>query len=383
MKSTASSLEQRNAYFDHLFATTGLFWLGQNTNHLPMHPAVKEALIASITAEEFHAYAPPGGFVSLLNATIEDLGLTPDDVSALITEGAVAALALVCRAYCAPETNFVTTDPGWKWPMQFARNAGSQIREIPIYDPHTHYRLTPEQLINNVDKNTSLIYLVDPNNPLGTCYNSEEITSFCKIAKNNGALLLHDCTYRDFAQEHFLAAHVYPEGAITIYSFSKWLGLAGLRLGAVVANRKIINSLAAASIAPLGSSVIAQRAAEAGLKVKKEWMNAVQAIQRRNQKAIKETVDLIPGLTTPVYPSEGNFLIVECAQLGLKPEALVVALAQNKIMIRQGEYHTPRFGSRFVKISTTVPSEWVDVLCKQLPAAIEVAQGMNDIPELF
>lgn len=102
-----------------------------------------------------------------------------------------------------------------------------------------------------------------------------------------GALVLHDCTYRDFADDHVLAARFYPEGAITTYSFSKWLGLAGLRIGAVVANKAIIERLAAYSSATLGSSVIAQRAAQAGLAVKKEWMREVQRIQRRNQAAIK------------------------------------------------------------------------------------------------
>ena len=53
------------------------------------------------------------------------------------------------------------------------------------------------------------------------------------------------------------------------------------------------------------------------------------------------------------------------------------------IMIRQGSYHTPRFGSRFVKVSTTVPSEWVDAFCRELPDAINAARGVNDIPELF
>ena len=39
-----SALEQRNAHFDRLFATKNLFWLGQNTNHLPTHPRVRAAV---------------------------------------------------------------------------------------------------------------------------------------------------------------------------------------------------------------------------------------------------------------------------------------------------------------------------------------------------
>jgi aspartate/methionine/tyrosine aminotransferase len=378
-----SGFAQRNAHFDRLFATQNLFWLGQNTNHLPMHPVVRKALSDSIAAEEFHAYAPPGGFTALLHAIVADLSLPPETTTALVTDGAVAALATVCRACCEPHTNFVTTDPGWKWPMQFARQAGAEIREIPIYDPAVGYRLTPENLAASIDRNTRIVYLVDPNNPLGICYTREEISAFCESARRVGACILHDCTYRDFADDHVLAARFYPEGAITIYSFSKWLGLAGLRIGALVANRDIVERLAAHSTATLGSSVIAQRAAQAGLAVKKEWMRDVQRIQRRNQAAIKGTVDGIPGLFMPIYPSQGNFVIIECAALGLKPEALAAVFAQRGIMIRQGSYHTPRFGSRFVKVSTTVPTEWIDAFCRELPDAIHAARGLNDVPELF
>jgi histidinol-phosphate aminotransferase len=378
-----SSFEQRNAHFDRLFATQNLFWLGQNTNHLPMHPAVHKALIESIESEEFHAYAPPGGFTALVHAIVEDLGLPHDTTTAVVTDGAVAALATACRAYCEPQTNFVTTDPGWKWPMQFARQAGAEVREIPIYDAGAGYRLTPEKLNESIDRNTRIIYLVDPNNPLGICYTRDEIIAFCESARKVGACLLHDCTYRDFADDHVLAARFYPEGAITIYSFSKWLGLAGLRIGAVVASRTTIERLASYSTATLGSSVVAQRAAQAGLAIKKQWMADVQSIQRRNQAAIKKQVDAIPGLLIPVYPSQGNFVIIECAALGLRPEALAAVFAKRGIMIRQGSYHTPRFGSRFVKVSTAVPAEWIDAFCQQLPEAIEAARGLNEIPELF
>ncbi len=378
-----SSFEQRNAHFDRLFNTPDLFWLGQNTNHVPMHPAVRKALIASIESEEFHAYAPPGGFIELLHGIIEDLRLPKQTTGALITDGAVAALATVCRALSAPDTNFVTTDPGWKWPMQFARQQGAEVREIPIYDPATGYRLTAKQLSETVDRNTRIIYLVDPNNPLGICYTRAEIKAFCDIARSVGAYVLHDCTYRDFADDHNLAAADYPERAITTYSFSKWLGLAGLRIGAVVANHAIIERLSSCSTATLGSSVIAQRAALAGLRVKKEWMREVQSIQRRNQAEIKKAVDKIDGLSVPIFPSQGNFVIIECTAMGLRPEALAAVMAQRGIMIRQGAYHTPRFGSRFVKVSTTVPTAWIDAFCRELPGAIEAARGLNTVPELY
>lgn len=373
--------EVKNAYFDRLFNTPGLKWLGQNTNHVPVHPAVRQAMIDAIDGEQFHAYAPPAGFEELRRLIVEDLGL--EGHVALLTDGAVAALFLVCRAFCKPGTSFVTTDPGWKWPLQFARQAGAEVREIPIYDPAINYKLTPQQLAAAVDQTTSIIYLVDPNNPLGICYTQDEIAAFVAIARKVGAVFLHDCTYRHFADAHHLAAKIYPERAVTTYSFSKWLGLAGLRIGAAVAHPDLIEKFAALSPNTLGSSVIAQRAAIAGLKVKAEWMPALKRINRRNQDAIAAAVARVPGLSLPVHPSQGNFLVLECVAAGVRPEALVDVYREHGIMIRQGAYHTPRFGDRFVKISTSVPADWVDAFCALLPTAVEKARGRNEVSALF
>ena len=63
-----SLLDTKNAYFDRLFSDPELKWLGQNTNHVPQHPAVAAAMHAAVDAENFHAYAPPAGMEALLGA---------------------------------------------------------------------------------------------------------------------------------------------------------------------------------------------------------------------------------------------------------------------------------------------------------------------------
>ncbi len=303
----------RNRYFDTLTATPGLAWMGQNTNHIPAHPAVLAAMHASIDAAEFNAYAPPLGFEALRAAITADLGVT--GAEALVTEGGVNALALVCRARCRPGTTFVTTDPTWKWPCLFARQAGAEVIEIPIYDPACHYRLTPDALRAACDARTAIIYIVDPNNPLGIRYTREEIAAFAAIAKDVGALFVHDCTYRDFADDHHPALLEAPDNAVVSVSFSKWLGLAGLRIGALVAPAAMLEDFAAQSTGVLGASVIAQRAALAGLGVKPEWMATVRATTRANNALIREAALAIPGFSVPVWPSHGNFIVIETGGL--------------------------------------------------------------------
>jgi len=376
-----SDAETRNRYFDRLFTNPELMWLGQNTNHFPLHPAVRKALHDAIDDESFHAYAPPLGMEALRTAIVDDLGVP--NQSAVVTDGAVAALALACRAFCEAGKGFVTTDPGWKWPLQFAAKAGCAITEIPIYGPEYGFKLSAEALAASTDGNTAVIYLVDPNNPLGTTYTEDEIRAFADRAREIGAILIHDCTYRDFADSHTLASRFYPEGTVTIVSFSKWLGLAGLRLGALVASPELLARILPHSQAPLGASVLAQRAAIAGLGVKAEWMAEVIAQQRENQRMIVDAFAKLPGFLVPVFPSQANFIVVECTGAGVTPEALVTALGEHDIMVRQGTYHTPRFGHRFIKISTTVPKAWAQALCDVLPQAVERARTLPATAALF
>ncbi|QCI67356.1 pyridoxal phosphate-dependent aminotransferase [Phreatobacter stygius] len=373
--------EVRNAHFDRLVNTPGLRWMGQNTNHATPHPAVLAAMEKCIRDEEFHIYAPPAGLEELRHGIVADLGLPGQ--AALLSDGAVASLYHVCHTLLEPGDEFITTDPTWNWPMAFARSVGATVTQIPIYGEEHGYRLAPERLAAAITPKTKVVYLVDPNNPLGSACTAAEIDGIVAATRQAGAYLIHDCTYRHFAYDHTLAATRYPERTITIYSFSKWLGFAGLRVGAVVAHPDIVEKLAGAPPNNLGSNILSQRAALAGLTIKDEWFPGVLAQQRANQKLIKDASDRIPGLAMPVYPSNGNFIVLECERAGVKPEALVAAYQEHDIMIRQGAYHTPTFGDRFVKISTSVPTAWVEEFVDLLPRLVEQARGRNEAVKLF
>jgi aspartate/methionine/tyrosine aminotransferase len=373
--------EIRNKYFDSLFANRDLRWMGQNTNHIPLPAGVRQAIEDSIAADEFRAYAPPLGFEELRAAIVDDLGLK--GATAVVTDGGIEALYHICHSETRPGYKFITTDPGWKWPALFSRAAGAEIVEIPIYDPACDYHLWADQLAEKTDNRTRIIYLVDPNNPLGTCVPKDEIKKIAEVARKCGAILIHDCTYRHFADNHTLAWPYYPEKTLTIYSFSKWLGLAGLRVAALVGSPGMLSALSKAAPNNLGSNVLSQRAAMAGLRSKSEWFPIVQQTQRNNQAAIKAAVDKLPGFRLPVYPSNGNFLVVECIDAGLQPEAIVAEMQRHNIMVRQGAYHTARFGHRFIKVSTTVPAKWVTEFCDLLPEVAHLVRGRKENAALF
>jgi histidinol-phosphate aminotransferase len=98
---------------------------------------------------------------------------------------------------------------------------------------------------------------------------------------------------------------------------------------------------------------------------------------------IGEATSAIEGLALPIQPSHGNFLVLETVAAGIRPEALVECYRRQGIMIRQGTYHTQRFGDRFVKVSTSVPSPWVEKFCTLLPEMVTQARTLNDLPPQF
>ena len=373
--------ERLNQHFELMVNTPDLMWLGRNTNHFPTHPVVLDAMLKSINDEDFHVYAPPFGLEDLRYLVIENLGL--EGMSALITDGAVSGLYHVCHTLCGPGDELVTTDPSWEWTMSFAESVGASVKQISIYGKKYGYRLDPGRLREVVSEKTKIIYLIDPNNPLGTCCTAEEIEEIADIARTVNAYLIQDCTYRDFAYQHYLAAKHYPERTITVWSFSKWLGFAGFRVGSLTANPDLIERLATAPPNILGSNIVAQKGAVAGLKTKSEWFPNVLASIRENQRLIRDAVSDIPGLSLPIYPSNGNFLIVECAAAGIRPEAICELMYQQKIMVRQGAYHTSKFGDQFIKVSVSAPREWVEKFCELLPAVVEEASSLDREIQLF
>jgi aspartate/methionine/tyrosine aminotransferase len=341
--------------FEALLERPGLAWMGQNTTHLEPPPEVLEALAESTRRREFQLYAPALGLSELRAEILTDLGLPA--MTALITDGAVGGLQHLCTTFAADISGLVTTDPGWPWPGRFVARSGVPVTAVGVYEGD--YKLTADQLAAAITPN-ALVYLIDPLNPLGSCYTRAELEELVEVARAADAIIVHDCTYRHFAGQHTLVAELYPERTLTTYSFSKWLGLAGLRLGAVVAPAPLASRLSDVPANPLGANIQAQRAAIAGLKVKDPWLRLLRETNRRNQRVVADAVAASGLGEIVVEPSQGNFLAVDISGSGWSSDALCAAMLERDVFIRSGTYQSPRYGERFVKVSTSVPPDWAD-----------------------
>ena len=360
--------ESSNDFFEDVFMDKDMIWMGQNTNHLH-GDIIADAMASCVMEKEYSKYPPPEGFSELRQLILDDLNVKNCEV--LLTAGATESLYLCMQALLEPDDNVVLSDPGYFIIGDFANRFANEVRYVPIYNEECGYKLTPKLLRENMDENTKMVILIDPLNPLGSAYTEDELKEFAEIAIENDLYLLHDVTYKDFARQHFSAEDYAPGQTLTIYSFSKIFGMAGLRIGSVVSSKAIIDVIKNAVVNDLGVNIIAQYGAIAGLKSKDEWVDKIRDISFTNQKLIKEMVDEIDGVFLPVYPSDANMMAVDVSGAGINPKELSNYLFKRGIFAREGEYTSELFGDKYLRISFSIPTEEIEIFCEEFPKAIE------------
>jgi len=365
-----TDLEDDNQFFQEIYDSNSVIWMGQNTNHLSTSEAIKRAMINAISKEEYHKYPPPYGLEELRRLIRQDLHLSSDH-AVHVTEGGTESLYQVTRALLHPGDVMISTDPGYYVIHRFAELSGAKVLDIPIYSEDNDYKLTPEMVSEAIDKRAKMLTLVDPLNPLGVTYTSKEVKAFSEIAEDAGIYLLNDVTYRDMAKLHTLAADFYPDGTITIYSFSKNCGLAGLRLGAHIATSNLIARMNAYKINDLGTSIVSQVAGITALKTKFDWLPKVVGSITANQAIIRDAVEEIEGAYLPVYPSQGSMFVIDILGTQKSPGSIADMMLERGFFIRAAEYTTRRFANRYVRVSFALPKEDVERFAIEFPKVFE------------
>jgi aspartate/methionine/tyrosine aminotransferase len=345
-----------------------LVHMGHNCNQLPLDPAIHDAMLEAIRNDEYRNYTPPYGFEELRELIGQDIGVPA--VKVMVAQGATEAIYQAMSAILQPGDQTIVSDPGWPHIGNFARGLGSEVIRVPVYSSNAGYKLRAELVRERLTPAVKLITIIDPLNPLGSNYSEDEIRELCAIAEENDAFLLHDATYRDFAEGSHYPAVGCSERAVMNVSMSKICGFAGLRVGATLAHPKLFEKIANKQVGRLGGNWVAQRGAVAAYQTKSKWMPEVLKVNRENQLAIKTCLDQIDGLRPIVFPSFGNFLAVDVVTAGQGAEEVVSNVLEHGIIIRSGAYTSDEFGSRFVRITTTVPSQDVHHLCDVLPRAV-------------
>ncbi len=326
-------------------------WMSQNTNTLPVHPSILEAIRTSADDREFNLYPRKAGIYGLADAIREDLGL--DDADMILTNGGIEGEYIATRALLKAGDEALSTDPAFLPIHDQVAMAGAHAIEVDIY--RKPYVLTPDLALESITPATKMLLAIDPNNPLGSGYSRSQIKGLADIAKDHGLWLIDDITYRDFNADHVLATDLYPERTLLSYSFSKAPGLAGLRIGAIIGQADVIQTLRRFDTNVLGVNVLAQRAALAALKSKKEWLPGIRRICGKNQEMIRGAVGKVDGTSLPVYPSKANMFVIDLASTGVNPEVVEERLLFDHLVhTRAGSYLSKKHGGKFLRVSFTV-----------------------------
>jgi aspartate/methionine/tyrosine aminotransferase len=163
----------------------------------------------------------------------------------LVTVGASQANSMVCATLLTPGDEVVVLSPGYRQVWGMAQNMGCMVRELPLI-AEEGWRLDLDALDRLITPRTRLVAVVNPNNPTGTIFSAGEMARIVAACARSGAWLHADEVYRGTelaGGEETPSFWGMYDRVICTGSLSKAYGLAGLRIGWVVAPAAMVEEL--------------------------------------------------------------------------------------------------------------------------------------------
>jgi histidinol-phosphate aminotransferase len=200
---------------------------------------------------------------------------------------------------------------------------GEKRIEIPLDE---EFDLDMKRIIAEIRaEKPTIIFLSSPNNPTGNCFSSEKILKIIE-ATSSRSLVVVDEAYQPFASDRgFIPMLADYENLIIMRTLSK-IGLAGLRVGFLIAGEEIIREVNKVRL-PFNLNSFSQAVALEVMKKKALLRRNIQSIvseRKRLFKALLTMRDIMP------YPSEANFILFRVRN----PEAVYQGLLKKGILVR-------------------------------------------------
>jgi aspartate/methionine/tyrosine aminotransferase len=179
-----------------------------------------------------------------LRAAIASLYPQAGPRNVLVTVGAAQANSMVAATLLRPGDEVVVVSPGYRQIWGLARSLGCVVRELRLR-PERDWRPDLDELDSLVGPRTRLVSVVNPNNPTGIAFTEDEMSRVLAACERVGAWLHADEVYHGTERAgpetpSFWARYA---RAVCTNSFSKAYGLAGLRIGWVIADPDTIEAL--------------------------------------------------------------------------------------------------------------------------------------------
>jgi aspartate/methionine/tyrosine aminotransferase len=163
-----------------------------------------------------------------------------------VTAGGFAAIFAITQATLDPVDEVLILQPSWPSYSGFVRLAGGVPVPVSLQGPD--FEPSRKMLEHHTTEKTKMIVINSPNNPTGSVYSRDCLSSLAEFAQDHDMLVVSDEVYEKIVfdgNEHFSLASrpEFRDSVVTVNSFSKTYAMTGWRVGYVIANESITTSI--------------------------------------------------------------------------------------------------------------------------------------------
>lgn len=284
-------------------------------------PGVVEAVTEAVSS--VHRY-PDMGVTRLREVIGERFGVHPERV--VTGCGSVALAEILAKSTCLPGDEIVYAWRSFEaYPIIAAGSGATSIR-VPNTAGHGHDLTAMAEAVTD---RTRMIFVCNPNNPTGTALRRAQLDRFLDSVPSD-VLVVLDEAYREFVTDPDVpdALETYGDrpNVVVLRTMSKAWGLAGLRMGYLVAQPEVATAIRKV-VTPFSTSTVAQAAALAALAQEDE-------VRRRCALVVAERsrlTEALRKLSVDVPDSQANFVWLP---LGDRTAAFAAACENRGVIVR-------------------------------------------------
>lgn len=268
-------------------------------NNLPILLSKLESQLSHLNINEY----PSLNAVSLKKEFGSKLHVDPS--SLILGNGSDELISLVIQSVCNPNDVIVTHTPSFS---QYTWSAALHHCQLVEVKDQPGFIIDCEGLIKAThDNQAKLLILCTPNNPTGALISKADME---KIVKETSCFILIDEAYYDFVDQDFKELVLSSSRIITLRTFSKAYGCAGLRFGYGIAQPHIIDMLNQKR-QPYNVSSLSQMMAQQMI----HETNLVQAQVKQMLEDKLRIIEALNSLNCTIAPSMANFIFFSHPQI--------------------------------------------------------------------
>ncbi|MBD8527695.1 histidinol-phosphate transaminase [Pseudomarimonas arenosa] len=283
----------------------------------------------------------------------------------LVGRGSDELIDLLVRALCrAGQDKVLVSSPTFGMYAVSTRLQGAELIDVPLL-AERGFALNVEGIEAALDSRVKLVFVCSPNNPTGAAVSTDDLADLARRLQGR-ALVVVDEAYAEFsAQQSALSLRPrFPHIAV-LRTLSKAYGLAGARIGSLIADPALIavlNAIMAPYPLPTPSVAAALRGLdEKAVVLARSRINLISEERRRLAAELAQLPEV-----SRVWPSDANFLLLRCADA----TAMYQRAQRAGIIIRRPAAHPAL--ENCLRISIGTP-EQNDALIAALRATREAA----------